>query len=192
MEIQPRIFNHTFQLLKIRIIQTFRLEDPEENELAGDLPKDKYKASSLRQQNRPTNGKPQSKVEDLPSSKSPKRQFLDKITVYFTFPEFPAGVFQGMFYAPDRPKYLNYGSIGFTIGHEITHGFDDRGRQFDKIGELRNWWDEATKEKFLQRAKCIIDQYTGFTVKIRSDEDRSKYVDKNVSAVQEEVSLGPT
>lgn len=97
--------------------------------------------------------------------------------------EFPAGVFQGMFYAPDRPKYMNYGSIGYTIGHEITHGFDDRGRQFDKNGVLINWWDDDTKENFLRRAKCTIEQYSNFTVKIRSDEDRNMYVDKHVSKI---------
>lgn len=71
-----------------------------------------------------------------------------------------------MFFGRDRPNYLNYGSIGFTVGHEITHGFDDRGRQFDKDGLLINWWDESTGKKFLDKAKCIIDQYTAVEVSL--------------------------
>ncbi|XP_015794800.1 neprilysin-2-like [Tetranychus urticae] len=53
--------------------------------------------------------------------------------------EFPAGILQGSFFSKDRPNYLNFGAIGFVIGHEITHGFDDRGRQFDKDGNNKNW-----------------------------------------------------
>ncbi|CAA9997945.1 unnamed protein product [Nesidiocoris tenuis] len=67
------------------------------------------------------------------------------------------------FFSEDRPNYMNYGAIGFVIGHEITHGFDDQGRTFDKEGNLRDWWHEETKEKYLEKAKCIIEQYGNFT-----------------------------
>lgn len=81
----------------------------------------------------------------------------------FKFLEFPAGILQGQFFSADRPKYLNYGAIGFVIGHEITHGFDDQGRQFDLNGNLVDWWKSTTKEHYLEKAKCIIEQYGNFT-----------------------------
>lgn len=58
---------------------------------------------------------------------------------------------------------MNYGTIGQIIGHEITHGFDDLGRQFDLNGNLKDWWMPETKSKFLNRTKCIIEQYGNFT-----------------------------
>ncbi|RWS18563.1 membrane metallo-endopeptidase-like 1, partial [Leptotrombidium deliense] len=78
--------------------------------------------------------------------------------------KFPAGILQGIFFGKDRPNYLNYGSIGYIIGHEITHGFDDKGRQFDKNGNNENWWEAETDKKFKNKIKCIIEQYSNYTV----------------------------
>ncbi|XP_043683237.1 neprilysin-2-like isoform X2 [Vespula pensylvanica] len=78
--------------------------------------------------------------------------------------QFPAGILQGTFFNNDRPRYMNYGAIGFVIGHEITHGFDDQGRQFDKEGNLVDWWAPETKENYLERAECIVQQYRNYTV----------------------------
>jgi len=69
---------------------------------------------------------------------------------------------QDRFFSADQPHYLNYGAIGQIIGHEITHGFDDQGRQFDLNGNLVEWWHDETSEKFLKKAKCIIDQYAAY------------------------------
>ncbi|XP_037076206.1 neprilysin-2-like [Pollicipes pollicipes] len=77
---------------------------------------------------------------------------------------FPAGILQGTFYSNDRPKYMNYGAIGFLIGHEITHLFDDKGRQFNAEGKLQEWWEPETRSRFLDSVQCIIDQYGNITV----------------------------
>merc|ERR1719278_2463208 len=77
--------------------------------------------------------------------------------------QFPAGILQGVFFNSERPKYMNHGAIGWVIGHEITHGFDDQGRQFDKEGNLLNWWQPDTSSRYLKKAKCIIDQYRNYT-----------------------------
>ncbi|WKX96997.1 hypothetical protein Q1695_013003 [Nippostrongylus brasiliensis] len=73
--------------------------------------------------------------------------------------KFPAAILQAPFFHESFPRALNYGGIGAVIGHEITHGFDDQGRQFDSVGNLREWWDSGVKKKFVERAQCIIDQY---------------------------------
>ncbi|XP_031357059.1 neprilysin-2-like isoform X2 [Photinus pyralis] len=78
--------------------------------------------------------------------------------------ELPAGILQDVYFDKDRPQYLNYGGIGFIIGHEITHGFDDQGRQIDKDGLLRDWWTKDTANTFISKSKCIIEQYSNFTV----------------------------
>lgn len=58
---------------------------------------------------------------------------------------------------------MNYGAIGHIVGHEITHGFDDVGRQYNKEGNLANWWEQNTKEAFDSKAQCIVHQYGNIT-----------------------------
>jgi endothelin-converting enzyme/putative endopeptidase len=77
---------------------------------------------------------------------------------------FPAGVLQPAFFDPSQSDALNYGHIGLFMGHEITHGFDDEGRQFDGHGNLEEWWTKEDADKFTQKAQCIVDEYSQFSV----------------------------
>ncbi len=77
---------------------------------------------------------------------------------------FPAGVLQPAFFDASQPDALNYGHIGLFMGHEITHGFDDQGRQFDGHGNLEDWWTEEDGDKFTAKAACIVDEYAQFSV----------------------------
>ncbi|XP_045201041.2 neprilysin-1-like isoform X2 [Mercenaria mercenaria] len=77
---------------------------------------------------------------------------------------FPAAILQPPHYSYEQPAYLNYGGIGYVIGHEITHGFDDQGRKFNKYGGMINWWSDNDSAMYKDRAKCIIEQYSNFTV----------------------------
>lgn len=77
---------------------------------------------------------------------------------------FPAGILQPPFYHRYFPKSLNYGGIGVVIGHELTHGFDDKGRLFDRDGNLERWWSDNAVEQFHSRASCLINQYGNYTV----------------------------
>ena len=77
---------------------------------------------------------------------------------------FPAGVLQPPLYDPKSDDAPNYGDTGATMGHELTHGFDDEGRQFDSAGNLKNWWSKKDGQEFEARAKCVSDQYSQYTV----------------------------
>jgi putative endopeptidase len=77
---------------------------------------------------------------------------------------FPAGVLQPAFFDASQPDALNYGHIGLFMGHEITHGFDDQGRQFDGHGNLEDWWTKEDGDKFTEKAACIVDEYAQFSV----------------------------
>uniref|UniRef100_A0A4W4FRD4 Neprilysin n=1 Tax=Electrophorus electricus TaxID=8005 RepID=A0A4W4FRD4_ELEEL len=76
---------------------------------------------------------------------------------------FPAGILQPPFFGEGQPQSLNYGGIGMVIGHEITHGFDDNGRNFDKDGDLKDWWTPSSTQRFQELSKCIVDQYSSFS-----------------------------
>jgi endothelin-converting enzyme/putative endopeptidase len=76
---------------------------------------------------------------------------------------FPAGILQPPFYDNKLDDATNYGAIGAVIGHELTHGFDDQGRQFDAKGNLRDWWTPEDGKRFEQRASCLEKEYSTFT-----------------------------
>ena len=76
---------------------------------------------------------------------------------------FPAGILQPPFYNSSADMAVNLGGIGAVIGHELTHGFDDQGRQYDADGNLRDWWTKQDDEEFRKRADCIVNEYSGFS-----------------------------
>ncbi|TDE11263.1 M13 family metallopeptidase [Dyadobacter psychrotolerans] len=77
---------------------------------------------------------------------------------------FPAGILQPPYFDVNADDALNYGGIGMVIGHEITHSFDDQGAQYDKSGNVTNWWTESDYTKFKAKTQQVIDQYSSFTV----------------------------
>jgi putative endopeptidase len=77
---------------------------------------------------------------------------------------FPAGVLQPPLYDPKEDDAPNYGNTGATIGHELTHAFDDEGRQFDSKGNLRDWWTPEDAKGFEDRINCVRDQYAGYVI----------------------------
>uniref|UniRef100_A0A672FAX1 Membrane metallo-endopeptidase-like 1 n=1 Tax=Salarias fasciatus TaxID=181472 RepID=A0A672FAX1_SALFA len=75
---------------------------------------------------------------------------------------FPAGILQPPFFSKHQHQALNFGGIGMVIGHEITHGFDDNGRNFDKDGNMLNWWSNYSAEHFKDQSQCMVQQYGNF------------------------------
>ncbi|MBX3298148.1 MAG: M13 family metallopeptidase [Acidobacteria bacterium] len=77
---------------------------------------------------------------------------------------FPAGILQPPFFNAAADDAINYGAIGGVIGHEISHGFDDQGSKFDAEGNLKSWWTESDRQKFEERAACVVEQFNGYEV----------------------------
>jgi putative endopeptidase len=77
---------------------------------------------------------------------------------------FPAGILQPPFYSVDASIPVNLGGMGVVVGHELTHGFDDQGAQYDGDGNLKDWWAADTQKQFKQRTQCVIDQYSKYVV----------------------------
>ncbi|CAK1546700.1 unnamed protein product [Leptosia nina] len=77
---------------------------------------------------------------------------------------FPAGILQAPFYDENNPKSVNYGAMGVVMGHELTHAFDDQGREYDRFGNLNQWWNNKTIAQFKNRASCIQRQYSKYSV----------------------------
>ncbi|KAM6979972.1 endothelin-converting enzyme 1 [Aplochiton taeniatus] len=76
----------------------------------------------------------------------------------------PAGILQAPFYSRTWPKALNYGGIGVVMGHELTHAFDDQGREYDKDGNLRSWWKNSSVEAFKKQTECMTEQYSNYSI----------------------------
>ncbi|XP_021099137.1 membrane metallo-endopeptidase-like 1 isoform X1 [Heterocephalus glaber] len=76
---------------------------------------------------------------------------------------FPAGILQPPFFSKEQPQALNFGGIGMVIGHEITHGFDDNGRNFDKNGNMLDWWSNSSAQHFREQSECMIHQYSNYS-----------------------------
>eukprot|EP00808_Paulinella_micropora_P025877 g3683.t1 len=100
---------------------------------------------------------------------------VDKTEWYMTPPEvnayydpstnqmaFPAGILRPPFFKASWPKAFNYGAIGAVMGHELTHGFDDEGSQYDKTGNLDDWWSNSSRSAFEERTTCMIEQYSKY------------------------------
>jgi putative endopeptidase len=94
---------------------------------------------------------------------------------------FPAGILQPPYFDAEADDALNYGGMGSVIGHEMTHGFDDQGRQFDSTGNLSNWWTDADLKAFQQRAQCVIDQFNGFEVEKGLNENGKLVVGESIA-----------
>jgi len=75
---------------------------------------------------------------------------------------FPAAILQPPFFFMDEDDAVNYGAIGVVIGHEMTHGFDDQGRNYDKNGNLQNWWSDADAKAFKEKTQLLVDQYNAY------------------------------
>jgi endothelin-converting enzyme/putative endopeptidase len=104
-------------------------------------------------------GKPVDK-NDWPYPPSTVNASYDPLLNNITF---PAAVLEPPFYDNQAADAQNFGGIGTFIGHELTHGFDDEGSQFDAQGNLRDWWTDQDKKEFQKRTQCVADQYSGFT-----------------------------
>lgn len=77
---------------------------------------------------------------------------------------FPAGILQPPFYSVEASIPVNLGAMGMVVGHELTHGFDDQGAQYDAIGNLASWWEPETEKQFRARTQCVVDQYNKYEV----------------------------
>uniref|UniRef100_A0A8B9VW84 Neprilysin n=1 Tax=Anas zonorhyncha TaxID=75864 RepID=A0A8B9VW84_9AVES len=92
-----------------------------------------------------------------------KLWFCSTLIMLAFFAVFPAGILQPPFFSASQPKSLNYGGIGMVIGHEITHGFDDNGRNFNENGDLVDWWTEESARNFKELSQCMVYQYGNFS-----------------------------
>ncbi|GLH74071.1 peptidase M13 [Geothrix limicola] len=131
---------------------------------AFDIKRDDYYGNARRavafriQENLAKLGKPIDRTEwnwSAPTVNASYNPTMNDIT-------FPAGILQPPFFDPKADDAVNYGAIGFVIGHEITHGFDDSGSQYDAQGNLENWWTDADKKAYESRTDLVVKQYDAY------------------------------
>ncbi|MBS1120816.1 MAG: hypothetical protein H6Q90_3044 [Deltaproteobacteria bacterium] len=96
---------------------------------------------------------------------------------------FPAGILQPPFYTVDAAIPVNLGAMGVVVGHELTHGFDDQGAQYDAVGNLTNWWLPATEKQFKARTQCVIDQYSAYEVGDKTKVNGANTVGENIADI---------
>jgi putative endopeptidase len=94
---------------------------------------------------------------------------------------FPAGILQPPYFDANADDAYNYGGMGSVIGHEMTHGFDDQGAQFDAIGNLKDWWTEADLKNFKERSQCVIDQFSSFEIEKGLNENGKLVVGESIA-----------
>ncbi|KAI4454811.1 zinc metalloprotease family m13 neprilysin-related [Holotrichia oblita] len=103
-----------------------------------------------------------------PVNKTTWSMFPSTVNAYYTPGKnqmvFPAGILQSPFYDSKYPASLNFGGMGVVMGHELTHGFDDQGREFDKDGNLHQWWNNNTIDLFKNRTECFTKQYSKYQI----------------------------
>ncbi|XP_031786614.1 neprilysin-2 [Nasonia vitripennis] len=108
------------------------------------------------------------------------------INAYYAFSKnniiLPASILRGHFFQSDLPKYVTYGSTGYVIVHEIIHGFDSVGSNYDEGGNIVEWWEEKTKNKFNENAQCMIEQYNNYPVEQVGEKARGdKCITENIA-----------
>uniref|UniRef100_A0A8C8YF13 Membrane metalloendopeptidase like 1 n=1 Tax=Prolemur simus TaxID=1328070 RepID=A0A8C8YF13_PROSS len=89
---------------------------------------------------------------------------------------FPAGILQPPFFSKEQPQALNFGGIGMVIGHEITHGFDDNGRNFDKDGNMMDWWSNFSTQHFRKQSECMIYQYGNYSWDLADEQNVNGFI----------------
>ena len=82
-------------------------------------------------------------------------------------PIFHEGILQSPFFNLKYPKSINYGAMGVVMGHELSHAFDDQGREFDENGNMRVWWTNQTSEAFKNLTQCMANQYSQYTMEVK-------------------------
>jgi len=96
---------------------------------------------------------------------------------------FPAGILQPPFYSVAASIPVNLGGIGVVVGHELTHGFDDQGAQYDAWGNLVNWWQPDTEQQFRRRTQCVVDQYSTYEVSGNTKLNGANTVGENIADI---------